>query len=120
MRLGPLIPYFIEHRGISFNRYLFMHPIQFPIVCHGGRYLTGFIFANMIEDISKDLGVSQTFCYVIIVILALTVVFAIISWIIGGRRRKKELKELNKKTCPACGGDNEPDALLCRYCEEML
>jgi predicted permease len=79
-----------------------------------------FIPANIIDDISKDLGVSQTFCYFIIAILALTVVFAFVGWIIGGRRRKKEMRERMKKPCPACGGDNDPDAILCQYCEEML
>ncbi|UCG70629.1 MAG: hypothetical protein JSV09_06320 [Thermoplasmata archaeon] len=78
------------------------------------------ISANIIEDISKDIGVSTTFCYIIVAFLVLTVIFAIISWIIGGRRRRKELREMNKKVCPACGGDNKPDDLLCKYCEEML
>ena len=82
--------------------------------------MSGFLSNNIIEDISKDLGVSQTFCYVIIIILVLTVVFVIAFWILGGRRRKKELKEMKKKACPACGGDNDPDALLCEFCEEML
>jgi len=50
----------------------------------------------------------------------LTVVFAIVGWIIGGRRRKKEMRDRMKKTCPGCGGENDPDAILCQYCEEML
>ncbi len=79
-----------------------------------------FIPANIIDDISEDLGVSQTFCYFIIGILVLTIVFAIVSWIIGGKRRKKEIRESMKKICPGCGGKNDPDALLCQYCEEML
>ncbi|MEE9152106.1 MAG: hypothetical protein V3U20_09785 [Thermoplasmata archaeon] len=82
--------------------------------------MRNFIFASIIEDISEDIGVSETFCYIIIAILALTVVFAIVSWIIGGKRRRKEIRESRKKTCPGCGGDNEADALLCKYCEEML
>ncbi|UCE73982.1 MAG: hypothetical protein JSV56_13335 [Methanomassiliicoccales archaeon] len=82
--------------------------------------MIGPITANIIDDISQDLGVSQTFCYVIIAILALTIVFGIISWIVGGRRRKKELLDAKKKICPGCGGENKPDALLCKYCEEML
>ena len=79
-----------------------------------------FIPANIIDDISSDLGVSTTFCYFIIAILVLTAVFAVVGWIVGGRRRKKERREMMKKTCPACGGKNDPDALLCQYCEEML
>lgn len=75
---------------------------------------------SFIGDISRDLGVSETFCYIIIVIFILTIAFAAISWLIGGKRRKKEMKEMNKKICPGCGGDNEPDALLCKFCEEML
>lgn len=82
--------------------------------------MTVYIPANIIEDISQNLGVSLTFCYIIIAILALTIVFAIISWIIGGRRRKKEIRESMKKICPGCGGENDPDAILCKYCEEML
>lgn len=78
------------------------------------------IYANIFDDISADLGVSTTFCYLIAGILGLTILFAVISWLISGKRRKKELKELQKKICPACGGENKPDALLCKYCEEML
>ncbi len=77
-------------------------------------------FASIIDDISTDLGVSPTFCYLIIAVLAMTIGFAVISWIIGGKRRKSEIREINKKICPSCGGANSPDALLCRYCEEML
>ncbi|UCE37430.1 MAG: hypothetical protein JSW00_18550 [Thermoplasmata archaeon] len=76
--------------------------------------------ASIIDDISKDLGVSATFCYLILAVLAMTIGFAFITWIIGGRRRKKEIKEMNKKTCPACGGKNKEDALLCKFCDEML
>lgn len=75
---------------------------------------------DAIEDLSKDLGVSQTFCYFIIGMLLLTMAFAVIFWITGARRKNKELKELKKKPCPACGGANDPDALLCKFCEEML
>ncbi len=79
-----------------------------------------FVFGSIIGDISHDLGVSETFCYVIIVVIALTIGAAIIMWFMGGRRRRKEMKDMNKKTCPSCGEDNEPGALLCKYCEEML
>ena len=77
-------------------------------------------FTDIIQDISKDLGVSTTFCYLIIAILGLTIDFAVITWIFGGLRRKKEIRDLKKKTCPSCGGDNSPDALLCKHCDEML
>ena len=76
--------------------------------------------AGVIEDIASEMGTSTTFCYLIVAILALTAIFAILGWIAGKRRRRKEKLELNKKVCPACGGDNKPDALLCRFCEEML
>ncbi len=78
------------------------------------------LFTDIIQDISKDLGVSTTFCYLIIAILGLTIAFAVITWIFGGLRRKKEIRDLKKKTCPFCGGDNSPDALLCKHCDEML
>lgn len=78
------------------------------------------IFANIVDDISNDLGVSSTFCYIIIILLILTIAFAIISWIIGGSRRRREIREMKKKICPSCGGENKPDALLCKYCDEML
>ncbi|UCF08576.1 MAG: hypothetical protein JSW28_02490 [Thermoplasmata archaeon] len=79
------------------------------------------LFINeIIDDIRSDLGVSRTFCYFIIAILFLTILFSIVMWFIGGRRRKRELREAKKKTCPACGGENDPDALLCTYCDEML
>jgi ribosomal protein L40E len=82
--------------------------------------LIGPITANIIDDISHDIGVSPTFCYIIIAILGLTIIFAVIGWIIGGKRRKKERYDTKKKICPACGGENKPDALLCRFCDEML
>ncbi len=78
------------------------------------------VINSFIEDISNELGVSPTFCYIILVIFILTITFGVISWIIGAKRRNKAMKEMNKKVCPGCGGDNEPDALLCMYCEEML
>jgi hypothetical protein len=53
-------------------------------------------------------------------ILALTFAFAIIGWIAGKRRRKKERYKSKIKICPACEGENKPDALLCKYCDEML
>jgi hypothetical protein len=74
----------------------------------------------MVDDISSDLGVSTTFCYVLIGILALTFAFAIIGWIAGGRRRKRERYGLTKKICPGCGGENKPGTLLCKFCDEML
>jgi hypothetical protein len=78
------------------------------------------LFTDIIQDISKDLGVSPTFCYVIIAILGLTIAFAFITWIFGGLRRKKEIRDAKKKTCPFCGQDNSPDALLCKHCDEMI
>jgi hypothetical protein len=75
---------------------------------------------DTIEDLSKEIGVSQTFCYLIIGILLLTIIFAIIFWIMGARRRKKEMKEKKKMPCPACGGLNDPEEILCKFCEEML
>jgi hypothetical protein len=74
----------------------------------------------MIDDISADLGVSSTFCYVIIFILGLTIIFAVIGWYLGAKRRKREKFDATKKVCPSCGGDNKADALLCKHCEEML
>jgi hypothetical protein len=82
--------------------------------------LIGPIHAGIVDNIASDMGVSTTFCYVIIAILALTLVFAIIGWIAGSRRRKREQLDLKKKICPACGGENKHDELLCKYCEEML
>lgn len=76
--------------------------------------------AGIIEDLSSDMNVSPTFCYVIVGILALTFAFAIIGWIAGKSRRKKERYQSKKKICTACGGENKPDALLCKYCDEML
>lgn len=76
--------------------------------------------AGIIEDIASDLNVSPTFCYVIVGILALTFAFAIMAWISGIRRRKKERYDSKKKICPACEEENKPDALLCEYCDEML
>ena len=76
--------------------------------------------AGIIEDISSDMNVSPTFCYVIVGILVLTFAFAFIGWIVGKRRRKKERYQSKKKICPACEGENKPDALLCEYCDEML
>ncbi len=82
--------------------------------------MLAFDINDLIHDTANDLGVSDTFCLVIIAILVLTVIFAIITWIIGGRRVKKERRAKNKKLCPACGGENPPDALLCTFCDEML
>lgn len=75
---------------------------------------------DFISDTAKDLGVSETFCLLIIGILVLTAIFAFIAWIVGGRRLKKERRAKNKKICPVCGGENPPDALLCTFCDEML
>jgi hypothetical protein len=75
---------------------------------------------DLISDTAKDLGVSETFCLVIIGILVLTIIFVIIAWLAGGRRLRKERRAKNKKICPVCGGENPPDALLCTFCDEML
>ncbi len=82
--------------------------------------MTWFAYNGFIDDISNELGISPMFCYVIIIIVIMTIAFAVISWIIGKKRREKEMLEMNKQICPGCGGDNAPDALLCKYCEEML
>ena len=82
--------------------------------------MLAFDINDLIHDTASDLGVSDTFCLVIIAILVLTVIFAIITWIIGGRRLRKERREKNKKTCPACGGENASGTLLCTFCDEML
>lgn len=82
--------------------------------------MLGPISASMIDDVSSELGVSITFCYVLIGIMALTIVFAIVAWVAGGRRRKREKFEATKKVCPSCGGDNKPDDLLCKHCDEMI
>lgn len=82
--------------------------------------MTWSISANIVDDISAEMGVSTTFCYVIIVILVLTIIFGIIGWYLGAKRRKREKFEATKKVCPSCGGDNKGDALLCKYCYEML
>ncbi len=82
--------------------------------------MTKFAYNGFIDNIGNELGVSPMFCYVIIIIVIMTIAFALISWIVGKKRREKEMLEMNKKICPGCGGDNAPDALLCKYCEEML
>ncbi len=78
------------------------------------------LFANIVEDWSSELGVAPTFCYLIIAIFGLTVAYALISWIMSTRREKKHVRKLSMIKCPGCGGDNKPDALLCKYCEEIL
>lgn len=82
--------------------------------------MLAFDINDFIHDIATDLGVSDTFCLVIIAIFAFTIIFAIISWIVGGRRLKKERRYKNKRICTACGGANPQDALLCTFCDEML
>jgi uncharacterized membrane protein (GlpM family) len=43
-----------------------------------------------VDDISAELGVSTTFCYLIIGILGLTIIFSIVAWYVGSKRRKQE------------------------------
>ncbi len=78
------------------------------------------ISANIVDDISAELGVSTTFCYFIIGILGITIIFSIVAFYLGAKRRKQEKFEATKKVCPSCGGDNKGDALLCKHCDEML
>jgi hypothetical protein len=73
-----------------------------------------------VDDISAELGVSSTFCFLIIGILGLTIIFSIVAWYMGAKRRKREKFDATKKVCHSCGGDNKGDALLCKHCDEML
>jgi hypothetical protein len=79
------------------------------------------ISGNIIEQVSEDLDLSLTFCYIIILLLVFVFIFAVLSWILGRKRRmEREAARRGYKVCPVCGGKNSVDAILCDYCDESL